>query len=743
MKQLNTYNKWAKMLIALMLIMPSVDVLAQSNATLTLDNYQKLFRAKQAGRLDAVAGTDQYLKISDDGKRIEQYSFSTGKKTATVFDVDNTQGSHISDFDYCIPSPDGKRLLICTEREDIYRRSHRGRYFIYTISSRKLEPLSDGGKQQSPVWSKDGYQVAFVRDNNIFIVKLLYGNAEVQVTKDGAKNKVINGVPDWVNEEEFGFATAMTFNADGSKLCYLRYDESQVKAYDLQFFKGSNPTIDANADYPSLYSYKYPKAGQDNSKVTAWSYDIQTKRIQQLQVPIDADGYMPRILSTDDADKIVVYTMDRHQDRLCLYAVNPSSTLSTQILKEESKCYVREDNMEQVGIYGETILVPSDRDGSTRVYLYNINGQLLRTIGEAGKEITAVYGYDTKTGDVYYQTAIDSPYDRQICVTHKNGKTERLTSQAGWNSAQFSGDYAHFVNQWSDINTPPVVTLRDSRGRIVSTIEDNAELRQSLSTTTLAKRELFSFTTSEGIELTGWMVRPASFNSQQRYPVVMYQYSGPGSQQVKNSWNIGSMGQGLALEEYLAQQGYISVCVDGRGTAARGADFEKQIYQRMGYLEAKDQVETALYLKKLSYVDGDNIGIWGWSYGGFCTLMSMSEGRPVFKAGVAVAAPTSWRYYDSIYTERYMRTPQENPEGYADCPIARADKLSGALLLCHGLADDNVHPQNLFEYTEALIQADKDFKMNVYTNRNHSIYGGNTRKHLMRQITSFFDEHLK
>jgi len=526
-------------------------------------------------------------------------------------------------------------------------------------------------------------------------------------------------------------------------LCYLRYDESQVNTYSLQYFMGSNPTLGENETYPSLYSYKYPKAGQQNSTVTAWSYDVQTKKTRQLQVPVEADGYIPRIVSTDNPDRIVVYTMNRHQDNLSLFAVNPASTLSTLILKEETDCYVREDNMEQVAIKGETILVPSDRDGNTRVYIYNINGQLLRTVGDAGKEITMLYGYDNTTGDVYYQAALDSPHDRQVCVTHKNGKTERLTQQAGWNSAQFSGDLRHFINQWSDLNTPPIITLRDSRGKVVSTLDDNADVRQRLNKRAMAKRELFSFTTSDGVELTGWMVRPADFSASKKYPVVMYQYSGPGSQQVKNSWDAGSMGQGLAFEEYLAEQGYISICVDGRGTAARGAKFEKAIYQRMGYLEARDQVETAQYLARLPYIDGDNIGIWGWSYGGFCTLMSMSESHPVFKAGVAVAAPTSWKYYDTIYTERYMRTPQENPEGYADCPISRASKLHGALLLCHGLADDNVHPQNLFEYTETLVQADKDFKMNVYTNRNHSIYGGNTRTHLMRQIADFFGQNLK
>jgi dipeptidyl-peptidase-4 len=330
-----------------------------------------------------------------------------------------------------------------------------------------------------------------------------------------------------------------------------------------------------------------------------------------------------------------------------------------------------------------------------------------------------------------------------VFVAHKNGKTERLTNQAGWNTAIFSGDYQYFLNTWSDANTPFVYTVRDQRGRILSTRVDNAELKEKLESYELGRKEFFRFTTGEGVELEGWMMKPANFDATKQYPVVMFQYSGPGSQQVTDSWNIGSMGQGGLFDSYLCQEGFVVVCVDGRGTGARGAEFEKCIYLKLGMLEARDQVETALWLSKQPWVDKDRIGIWGWSYGGYCTLMSMSEGRPVFRAGVAVAPPTSYRFYDSVYTERYMRTPQENPDGYAFNAITRANQLHGALLLCHGVADDNVHPQNTYEYTEALVQADKDFKMNLYTNRNHSIYGGNTRNHLLRQIAQFFMEELK
>ena len=700
------------------------------------------FAAKTVNGINPIEGTDSYARISDDGKRVDCYSFKTGKLLRNLFDVSNTMGKKIDSFDGYILSPDGTRMLIQTKTKNIYRRSFTAVYYIYNIASRKLEPLSDGGPQQVPVWSKDGLQVAFVREGNIYLVKLLYDNAEVQVTKDGKFNEVINGLPDWVNEEEFGFNRALTFNADGTMICWLRYDEKDVKTYSLQMYKGLKPEKQDNAVYPGFYSYKYPKAGEDNSKVSAWSYDIKSHRISKLQVPLDADGYMPRIKATDDASKVVVYTMNRHQDELCLYSVNPRSTVAQLIVKEHVEKYVKEEAMEAVTLIGNNVLLPSDRSGFMKLYIYSMNGQLQRTIG-GDYDITAVYGYDAKTGDVYYQAAALGPSDRQVYVAHKNGKTVRLSDKKGWNTALFSGDYQYFVNTWSDYNTPYVVTTRDNNGRVISTLQDNADLKAKVAESGFAKREPFSFTTSEGVQLNGWILKPLNFDASKRYPVIMHQYSGPGSQQVTDSWSAGSMGQGGAFDSYLAQQGFIVVSVDGRGTGGRGADFEKCTYLKIGDLESKDQVEAALYLGSLPYVDKDRIGIWGWSYGGFNTLMSMSEGRGVFRAGVAIAPPTSWRFYDSIYTERYMRTPKENPDGYDVNPIVRAQKLHGALLICHGTADDNVHPQNSYEYAEALVQADKDFRELYYTNRNHSIYGGNTRNHLLRQVANFFVTELK
>ena len=721
-------------------------------ASSTLSAYEKMnlkdiaegqFAAQRIDGINPIKGTDQYAQLSRDGKQIVQYSFKTGKQTAVLFDVNNTQGERVDQFDGYIMSPDGRYILIATQRQAVYRRSFKAVYYIYTVQSKKLERLSDGGPQQAPVWSPDGNSVAFVRDNNIFLVKLLYGNSESQVTKDGKFNEVINGIPDWVNEEEFGLSRALTFNADGTMLCWIKYDESKVKQYSLQFFKGSKPERMENATYPSSYSYKYPKAGEDNSIVSAWSFDIKSRRTQQLNIPLAEDGYMPRILSTEDPDKIVIFTMNRHQDVLNLYSVNPRSTVSKLLIKESVPKYVKEETLDNIRLGKDYILLPSDRDGFMQLYLYSGTGTLKRKIGDGKFDITNVYGVDEKTGDVYYQAAALNAHDRQIYVSHTNGKVERLTNQEGWNTAIFSGDYQYFVNTWSDYNTPYVYTTRKSDGKIIATNVDNHELKAKTQQYGWSKREAFSFTTSEGVRLDGWLVKPAQFNASKKYPVIMFQYSGPGSQQVVNSWSAGAMGQGGAFDQYLAQQGFIVVCVDGRGTGGRGADFEKSTYLKLGALESKDQVETASYLATLPYVDKDNIGIWGWSFGGFNTLMSMSNGKSIFKAGVAVAPPTDWRFYDTIYTERYMRTPKENPQGYDVNPIQRANNLSGALLICHGMADDNVHPQNSFEYSEALVQADKDFKEIYYTNRNHSIFGGNTRNHLLRQITEWFITHLK
>ena len=702
------------------------------------------FRAESMKEVCPMSDGETYAQISDDGKRIVTYSFKTGKQVGVLFDVATARGAQFREIEGYIMSPDGTRMLIQTQTRSIYRHSFVATYYIYNIRNNKLEPLSDGGPQQTPVFSPDGNQIAFVRDNNIFLVKLLYDNAESQVTKDGKRNEVLNGIPDWVYEEEFSTNTSMVFSADSRQIVWIRYDEREVPQYSMQMFKGLFPEMEQYKDYPGDYTYKYPIPGKPNSKVSVFSYDIQSHQTRQIAVPLDADGYIPRIKATSDPSKIAVFTLNRHQDVLRVYMANPLSTVCQLAIEDKVDKYIKEETFEDMQITDKHILLPSERDGYNHLYLYNLNGQLLRQIVTDKYVVKAVYGYDEQSGDTYFAANPSGVTEQQVMVAHANGKIEVLTKQSGVSSAIFSSNFKYFIHIWSDLNHPACYTLCQNNGKTIQTMIDNQALIQKLSNYDLGKKELFSFKTSEGVELNGWMVKPADFTPSKKYPVIMYQYGGPGNQQVLNKWGIGMNGNGAIMEQYLCQQGYICVCVDNRGTGGRGADFEKCTYLRLGELEARDQVETALWLGQQTYVDKERIGIWGWSYGGWNTLMSMSEGRPVFKAGVAIAPPTCWRFYDTIYTERYMRTPNENKRGYDEVnPIARAAQLHGALLICHGLADDNVHYQNTAEYVEALVQADKDFRQLVYTNRNHSIYGGNTRNHLFRQAINHFNAELK
>ena len=703
-----------------------------------------VFRQDYMQAVRPMADGETYSQISDDGKQVVTYSFRTGKQVSVLFDAATARGAQIGSVDNYIMSPDGKRMLIQTQTESIYRHSFTAVFYIYDIRNNKLVPLSDGGPQQTPVFSPDGNQIAFVRENNIYLVKLLYDNAESQVTKDGKWNEVINGIPDWVYEEEFSTNSSMVFSADSKQIVWIRYDESAVKQYSMQLFKGLAPERKEFAEYPGDYTYKYPVPGQVNSKVSVLSYDIQSHQTRKIDLPLDADGYIPRIKATSDPTKIAIFTMNRHQDVLRIYMANPLSTVCQLAIEDKVDKYIKEDVLADVKITDKHILLPSERDGYNHLYLYNLNGQLQRQIVKENYVVTSVYGYDEQTGDTYFAANPNGPTDQQVMVAHANGKTELLSAKAGVNRAVFSQNFKYFINIWSDVDHPTQYTLCQNNGKTLLTMIDNQQLVQKLAGYDLGKKEFFTFKTSEGVELNGWMVKPKDFNPSKKYPVIMYQYGGPGNQQVLNQWGIGMSGNGAILEQYLAQQGYVCVCVDNRGTGGRGAAFEKCTYLRLGELEARDQVETAIWLGQQSYVDKERIGIWGWSYGGWNTLMSMSEGRPVFTAGVAIAPPTCWRYYDSIYTERYMRTPKENQKGYDEVnPIHRAAQLHGELLICHGLADDNVHYQNTAEYVEALVQADKDFRQLVYTNRNHGISGGNSRNHLFRQAINHFNNNLK
>ena len=730
-------------MIGAALLMASVSIVAGEKLNLG-DIVRGEFRQETLSEVHPMADGETYAQISADGKRIVTYSFKTGKEVGVLFDATTARGAQIGRVQGYIVSPDGRRLLIQTNTKPIYRRSFTAQYYIFMIQNNKLEPLSDGGPQQTPVFSPDGNQIAFVRDNNIYLVKLLYDNAESQVTKDGKRNEIINGIPDWVYEEEFSTNSSMVFSADSKQIIWIRYDETDVPQYSMQLFKGLAPEQEQYRDYPGLYTYKYPVPGKQNAKVKVLSYDIKSHQTRTIDLPLDADGYIPRIKMTNDPTRIMIFTLNRHQDDLKIYMANPLSTVAKLIIEDKIDKYVKEETFEDVQISDKYILLPSERDGYNHLYLYNHNGQQLRQIVNDRYVVKQVYGVDDATGDVYFAANPTGATEQQVMVAHQNGKIETMTQKAGVSNAIFSTNFKYFIHIWSDLDNPLQYTLCQNNGKALQTLIDNHELKARLAKFDLGKKELFQFKTSEGVTLNGWIVKPIDFNPSKQYPVIMYQYGGPGNQQVLNQWGIGMSGNGALLEQYLCQQGYICVCVDNRGTGGRGAEFEKCTYLRLGELESRDQVETAIWLGQQAYVDKNRIGIWGWSYGGWNTLMSMSEGRPVFKAGVAIAPPTNWRFYDTIYTERYMRTPQENPKGYDEVnPIARASNLSGALLLCHGLADDNVHYRNTAEYVEALVQADKDFRQLVYTNRNHSIFGGNTRRHLFRQAINHFNAELK
>ena len=701
------------------------------------------YRAQSIQGLKPMLDGEHYTQISKDHKRIVKYSFKTGKEVATIFDVATARNHKLKNFDDYIMSPDESLILIQTETKPIYRRSFTAVYYIYNVRNRTLEPWSNNGPQQVPLFSPDSHQIAFVRNNNIYLIKLLFGNSESQVTKDGEYNKVLNGIPDWVYEEEFSYNRAFDFSADSKMIAYVRFDESQVPMYSFPWYKGMAPEKTEYTTYPGSYDYKYPKAGVVNSKVSVHSFDIKSRVTRKMELPVDSDGYVPRIKFTDDPEKLAIMTLNRHQNRFDLYMANPRSAICKVAIRDEAEQYIKEQAYSDIAFYPEHIVMMSERDGYNHLYLYTIGGNLVKQITKGEFEVKDFLGWDQKANVFYYTSNEGSPLRTAVYKIDGKGKKTKLSTRTGTNSALFSKNLNYYINTYSSAQTPTLITLNNNKGQEMVTLLDNKELKSKTAQLNMPTKEFFSFKTSEGVELNGWMMKPANFNPSKKYPVIMHQYSGPGSQQVLDKWGIGSFGDGGMFEAVMCDKGYIMVCVDGRGTGGRGAAFEKCTYLSIGVKEATDQAEAAKYLSTLPYVDGSRIGIWGWSYGGYNTLMSMSEGSGAFKAGVAIAAPTDWRFYDSVYTERFMRTPKENGDGYqASSAISRASKLKGKLLLIHGSADDNVHLQNFMEYSEALVQANIQFDTQIYTNRNHSIFGGNTRNHLMNRVANFFLQNL-
>lgn len=717
--------------------------LTAQNNDLTLDDIiSGTFYGNTLGSITPMADGEHYLKADDNC--ILKYSFKTGAVTDTILDLSTARGERLPYLGRFILSPTEDIILLEQHVQKIFRRSYTADYYIYTIRNNKIDPLTTGGPVQVPSFSPDGHNIAFVRDNNIFIVKLLFNNAEVQVTKDGEIGKIRNGIPDWAYEEEFGLVRAYEFSADSRMIAWIRFDESNVGSYNLPFFLTSPDRDSYSQELVTYRPQQYPTAGAANSKVSVHSFDIKSSVIRDMDLKLDSTSYIPRIkfVENDDND-LFIFTLNRRQNKLEIYSANPRSTVCTLILREQDERYIDEFGYMDTKLFGNQFIMQSERDGHRHLYLYGINGQLKRQITSGDFDVLALHGYDPKSGTVYYESNETGIYDCAVWKIDGKGKKTRLTEEKGTSHAVFSTGYKYFINTWSDMSTPYIVTCCDAKGNKLEVIEHNGDVITAAVKYGLARKESFSFETVDGTTLYGWMVKPADADDSHPCPVILYQYSGPGSNEVTNEWGAGFY-PGAAFESLLTKKGYAVAVVDGRGTGRRGADFKKQTYKHLGVMESQDQVAAAQYLGSLPYIDAERIAIWGWSYGGYNTLMSMSEGTPVFKCGVAVAPVTDWRYYDAPYTERFMQEPKQNADGYHDASaIDRINRLHGRLLIVHGLDDDNVFFSNTASYIEALINAGVDFDMQVYPGKEHSITGYAHRKHLFTRILRFFDDNLK
>ena len=711
---------------------------AQKKLSLADFNQNYTFQEKTVQGLHSSANGLYYTTL-EDGKRIVKYSYKDGKKVETVFDLDHLENAAISHFSAYSFSDDETKILLTTEREQIYRHTFSANYYVWNSITEELAPLSEKGKQQEATFSPNGERVAFVRDNNIFIKTLRFGT-ENQVTNDGQKNAIINGVPDWVYEEEFAFSKAFAWSPDSKFLAYIRFDETAVKEYSMKMFQGKSPSLKENASYPGEYTYKYPKAGEQNSLISVFSYDLKSKTKIEVDLGEETDIYVPRLKWTADANDLAVFRLNRRQNKIDVLFANPHTGDSRLFFTEKNDRYIGEDFLDDFIFLPDNdyFVVNSERDGFSHLYLYDRQGFEVRQLTQGEYDVTDFYGFDSKKKIFYYQAAKKSPMQREVYYVSLDKKKQgTLSPKEGTNKAVFSSGFQYFINEYTSLDTPKTFSLYDNKGNLVRVLEDNKALNEKLSEYTISSKSFFNFETSEGVSLNGWMIKPVNFDESKQYPVVMTQYSGPNSQQVLDRWSV-------SWYNYLAQEGFLVVCVDPRGTGARGQDFRKVTYMQLGKYESDDQVEAARYLTTLPYVDKNNISIWGWSYGGFMTLLSMEKGGDLFKAGVAIAPVASFKFYDTVYTERFMRTPLENPDGYeANAPLNHPEGITGRLLLIHGSADDNVHLQNTMEMAEALVQANVQFDMAIYTNRNHGIYGGNTRMHLYQRVTDFLKNQLQ
>lgn len=664
--------------------------------------------------------------------RVVQYDLPGGDNPRVLFDAGDHSGKNgfqgkMDDYDF---SEDEQKILIQTGSERIFRHSTQADYFVWDGSS--LEPVFTEAKQRYATFNPQADKVAFVSNNDLFFKDLKKG-AISRVTNDGEINRIINGATDWVYEEEFSFAQAFQWSPDGQKIAFYRFDESAVPEFSLTFYNGGL--------YPENSSFKYPKVGEPNALVDIYIYDIPAGKTVKVDLGSEKDQYVPRILWTRDPNQLCVFRMNRHQNHLELLLADAKTGKTSLLLEEKSKWYVDiHDNLSFLED-GKRFVWTSEQDGWNHIYLYDMKGKLIRQLTKGEWEVTDFYGVDEANGFVYYQSTNGDPLRRSIHSLSLDGKkTAVLRQKGGWHSANFNPTFDYFVDQFSTANTPPIFTLADRNGKEIRVMEDNAELRALQETHGAQPVEFFTLTTSEGTDLNGYLIKPYNFDENKKYPLFMYLYGGPGSQEVTDRWK----GQNYWWFQLLAQQGYIIACVDNRGTGGRGEAFKKMTYLQLGHYETIDQIEAARKLGALPYADADRIGIYGWSYGGYMSTLCLLKGNDVFKAAIAVAPVTHWKWYDTIYTERFMRTLNENRTGYDDnSPVLFADRLQGNYLLLHGMTDDNVHFQNAVEMANALMEAGKDFEAFYYPNRAHGIGGGNARLDVFSRMTRFLEEKLK
>lgn len=712
---------------------------SQEQLTNELIWYSGEFRTGYVSGLTSMNDGLHYTQLDYDRETettsIGKYDYSTGEKVSTLFDASTLENKiGVDSYEF---SADESKLLLATEQEGIYRHSSMSNYFVFDIASNKISPLTDfsKGKQRLADFSPSGSDVAFVRDNNLYF-KNISERAETQITQDGKINVVINGATDWVNEEEFGFDKGFEWSADGKYIAYYKFNESNVKEFQLAMY---------GELYPDQYTFKYPKAGEENATTEIHIYSTENSTSYLVDLNTGDEYYVPRIKWMDEPGSLCVMRMNRHQNHLEFLQVetkkNQRGTIRpTRIFEEEHPHYIEiNDNLIFLP-HNTGFLWNSDRDGYNHIYHFDMNGKVIQQITKGSWDVIEFIGYDQRNSKIYYTSAENGSAEKQVYSVNLKGKRKReLSTKAGQNDANFSSSYKYYINYHSDANTPYYITLHSSDGKLIRVLEDNAGLKETIAKYDFQPKEFFDLNTSENVNLKAWMIKPPDFDASKKYPVLMAIYGGPGVNTVSNGWG----GRNLFWYQLLAQQGYIVMSVDPRGTPNRGRDFKNSTYLTLGKLETKDFIESAKYLATLPYVDGERIGIQGWSYGGFMASHCITQGAEFFKSAIAVAPVTNWKYYDTIYTERFMRTPQENNSGYEDnSPINHVDKLEGPYLLVHGSADDNVHYQNTMEMVDALVGANKEFDLFIYPNKNHGIYGGTTRLHLFNKMTNFLKKNL-